>query len=246
LQSAGLVTRVAATVITLACWIGAFAPLRATEPSAGSSPHLLLVNRFIQNDRDRVHQYRAFRRLEATNEKFKKDAWLEAWTELTPRGLTYEIVDGGGSEYIRSKALEAALKNEQRLLAAGGIERADLTTANYEFGAAEPSTDGLIRVGLKARRADQVLVNGAMFLSPRSGDLLRVEGALAKAPSFWTRRVEIVREYRRVAGIRVPVRVESLVQVKIAGDSRFVMTYDYERINDQVVGAPGAVANRRR
>jgi hypothetical protein len=141
--------------------------------------------------------------------------------------------------------LEAALKNEQKLMADGNTARADLTRANYEFGMGTESDDGLVKVSLKPRRADQVLVAGAMFLHPKSGDLVRVEGALAKAPSFWTRRVDIVREYRRIAGMRVPVKVESIAEVKIAGASRFVMTYDYQRINGQIVGAPGAVANRR-
>jgi hypothetical protein len=243
LQLCGAVTKVAGSIITICCWAAAFAPLHADDPAGRPSPHLVLVNRFIQNDRDELRDYRALRRLEATNDKFNKQGWIEAWTELTPGGMKYEIVDAGGSDYIRSKVLEAALKNEQKLLARG-VDRADFTLANYEFGETDQSSDGLIRVVLKPRRSDQLLIRGVMFLNPRSGDLVRVEGALAKSPSFWTKRVEIVREYRRIGTTRVPVRVDSMADVKIAGESRFVMTYQYQRINGQVVGAPTALARR--
>jgi hypothetical protein len=59
-----------------------------------------------------------------------------------------------------------------------------------------------------------------------------------KSPSFWTRRVEIVRWFRRVAGVRLPVAVESTANVLIAGRSTFRMDYAYESVNEQHVGDP--------
>jgi hypothetical protein len=85
-----------------------------------------------------------------------------------------------------------------------------------------------------------MLVNGSIFLRPEDGDLVRIEGLLSKTPSFWTRRVEIVRHYRRIAGIRLPVRFESVASVRIAGHSTFTMTYQYERVNGTQVGTPEA------
>ena len=46
-----------------------------------------------------------------------------------------------------------------------------------------------------------LLVDGTIYLNPDNGELVRMEGRLAKSPSFWTRRVEIVRWYRRIAGV---------------------------------------------
>lgn len=219
--------------------------LEANEPAASAASHRLLVANFIERDLDRVSDYRALRRLEAANDKYRKEGWLHAWTELTPSGFRYTVTESGGSDYIRTKVLEAALKNEQKLVASGDLMRADLTRANYEFGSDFVTAGGLIKIAMKPRRDDQVLVDGAVFLSAKTGDLIRVEGALAKNPSFWTKRVDIIREYRRIGGVRVPVRVESIAQVKIAGECRFVMTYDYQRINGRTVGAPGVMANRQ-
>jgi hypothetical protein len=230
----------AATLSSLAFVVS----LGADEPPAPATSGAL--EQFLATgSHHAVQDYRALRRLEAVNDKFGKQGWIEAWTELTPGGFRYEIVAEGGSSYVRGKVLEAALKNEQRLFEKGDLARADLTVRNYEFLAANQiQDDGLVRVALKPRREDQVLIAGAMWLNAGTGDLIRIEGTLARSPSFWTRRVEIVREYDRIGGVRVPVRVESTAQVKIAGVSHFVMTYDYERINGKLVGAPASSARR--
>ena len=91
---------------------------------------------------------------------------------------------------------------------------------------------------MKSRRKDVLLVDGAIFVNPEDGDLVRIEGRLSKTPSFWTRRVEVVRHYQRINGVRVPVAIESIASVLIAGRSTFKMTYQYETINGQQVGSP--------
>ena len=75
-------------------------------------------------------------------------------------------------------------------------------------------------------------MDGSIFVNPDDGDLVRIEGRLSKTPSFWTRRVEVVRHYQRINGVRVPVAIESVAQVLIAGRSTFSMSYEYETVND--------------
>lgn len=79
-----------------------------------------------------------------------------------------------------------------------------------------------------------IAVEGHIFLGP-DGNLVRLEGQLATNPSFWTRRVDVVRRYERIAGVRVPVALESVAHVRIAGRSTFRMSYDYLTINDRRV-----------
>jgi hypothetical protein len=88
-----------------------------------------------------------------------------------------------------------------------------------------------------------LLVDGSIFVQPGDGDLARIEGRLSKTPSFWTRRVDVVRRYERIAGVRVPVSIESVAHVLIAGRSTFKMTYEYETINGQHVGNPQPAAS---
>ena len=65
--------------------------------------------------------------------------------------------------------------------------------------------------------------------------MLQIDGRLSKNPSWWTRRVDIVRRYARIQGVRVPVEMPSRADVRIVGDSSFEMTYEYTSINGRPV-----------
>ena len=198
-----------------------------------------VLQRFLDRGEEPPVEYRALRRLEAENPKFKQSAWMVAWTEFDRvNGLRYQIVDEGGSGYIRSKVLRAALEGEQKIWANHEPQKASFTNENYLFDEAAMAVEGLAALGVKPRRKDVLLVEGSIFVHPADGELTRIEGKLSKTPSFWTRRVDVVRRYERKAGVRVPMSIESVAQVLIAGRSTFRMTYEYQTINGQTVGDP--------
>ena len=190
-----------------------------------------------------VRQYRALRRMHASNEKFNQEGWLECWTELDEQGFRYQIVSERGSDYIREKVLRTLLKREQELIAQGKADQADFTTANYEFGDMETGDadgNGELYVALKPKRKDVLLVDGRMVLNQDGTELLRVEGRLAKNPSFWMNLVNVVREFARLDGVRVPISTQSVAKVKFAGISKMDVQYHYESIN----GRPVSLAAR--
>ena len=216
--------------------------LLALMSAAQSGPTPL--QRFLARGEEPPVEYRALRRLEAHNPKFNQSAWMVAWTEYDHvNGFRFTIVAEGGSGYIRAKVLRAALEGEQKIWANREPQKASLTNDNYTFDAGEPSADGLASVTVKARRKDVLLVDGSIFVQPSDGDLARIEGRLSKTPSFWTRRVDVVRRYQRMAGVRVPVSIESVAHVLVAGRSTFKMTYEYETVNGQHVGNPQPAAS---
>lgn len=181
-----------------------------------------------------LRSYVAIRRLESTNERHKKDAWLVARTELRADGsFVYRILEEGGSEMIRKRVLRAALEKEAEVHGDGRARRGGLTLDNYEFAPAQASGD-VVQVGLTPRRKEDMLVKGTMTTSA-DGDLLRVEGELVKRPSFWTKSVHLVRTYGRIDGAHVPVRLDMRAQVRLVGPSTLTMTYEYEEINGQPV-----------
>jgi len=197
------------------------------------------LQRFLARGEEPTVEYRALRHLEAHNAKFNQSAWMTAWTEYDHvNGFRFTIVAEGGSSYIRSKVLRAALEGEQKIWANHEPQNASFTNDNYMFDAGELAPDGLASVNVKPRRKDLLLVEGSIFVQPSDGDLARIEGKLSKTPSFWTRRVDVVRRYQRLAGVRVPISIESVAHVLIAGRSTFKMTYEYEVINGQHVGSP--------
>jgi hypothetical protein len=228
------VTRALRLLVVVAA-VGGVADLQARVPQVSTS----VLQRFLARGDSPPVEYRALRRLEANNPHFNQRAWLEAWTEFDrTNGLRVQVVAEGGSGYIRSKVLRAALEGEQKMWLAREPQRASFSRDNYVFQDEPVTTEGLASVGVKPRRKDVLLVEGSIFLEPGDGELMRIEGHLSKAPSIWTRRVEIIRRYQRMAGVRVPVSIESVAHVLIAGRSTFKMTYEYETINGVHIGAP--------
>jgi hypothetical protein len=208
----------------------------ALDTPAGGDP----VQRFLTHPDEKLTQYRARRHLKARNERFNKEAWLDALTELEPgKGFHYTILAEDGSGLIRNRVLHRALDAEQQALAEGEVGRSAISPANYQisFGAHDESS-GLDRLRIVPLRKEQMLVDGTISVLASDGELVRIEGRLAKTPSFWTNRVDIVRRYGRVEGVHVPLSIESTANLKIVGDSVFSMTYEYESVNGKPVTKP--------
>jgi hypothetical protein len=208
----------------------------ATAAAAATAPAADPVQRFLTHPDEPLTQYRAKRHLYAKNERFSKEAWLDAWTELDAHGFRYTIISEEGSGIIRSRVLHKALETEQEARAQGEVANSAITAANYKiaFGGHDDK-EGLDHLRIIPLRKDRMLVDGTIHVTSVDGELIRIEGRLAKSPSFWTNHVDIVRRYGRVAGVHVPLSIESTANIKIAGDSVFSMTYTYETVNGQPV-----------
>jgi hypothetical protein len=205
------------------------------RPPISQSPPVLA--RFLALDDPSPSEFRALRHLDANNDKFDMHAWMDVWTEISPSGFTYRIVAEEGSEWIRSRVFRETLEAERRLWASDAPSKASFTPANYTFED-RGETDGLASLMVKPRRKDMLLIDGAIFLRPVDGELLRMEGDLAKPPSFWTRRVRVARDFQRFAGVRLPVLLEAVANIRFAGVSTFRAVYEYETVNRERVGTP--------
>jgi hypothetical protein len=207
------------------------------EPNNTATP--VVLQRFLSLDSARTPAYRALRHLDARNDGMAKTAWMDVWTEADGEGgFEYTVVAEGGSGYIRSKVFRASLEKEREMYVSGDPSRAALTTDNYVFEDQGRATDGLSALAVTPRRKDVLLIDGSIFLNPADGDLVRLEGRLAKAPSFWVQRVQVVRSYQRIAGARMPVATEAVANIRLAGRATFRMTYEYETVDGRAVGTP--------
>ena len=183
------------------------------------------------------HQYSASRRLEASGKGHK--GWLDAQTEFTPAaGLSYQVTAEGGSGYIRSRVLRSLLEEEKRLIAKNLTATVAISSANYELTPEGLNDEGLAVVRMRPLRKDRSLIAGRLFLT-LTGDLVRVEGRLAKNPSFWVTRVEVVRSYRRINGVPMPVSLDTTAQLRFLGSSALSMTYRYVQVDERAVVEEG-------
>ena len=209
----------------------AFTAYLAAEPAPSVQGFEPVLQRFLTRTAEPLVSYRGTRRLEGRNERFDVTGWMEIATELSADGFHYRVIDEGGSEMIRRRVFRAMLENEQQVFASGDAERSAFTAVNYELSPAGTDEPGIVKLLARPKRKDVTLIDGAVFVTDTDADLVRVEGELAKNPSFWTRHVQVVKQYGRIGGLRVPVRVESTAQMRLVGTSTLTMTYDYTMIN---------------
>jgi hypothetical protein len=229
LRGASLVRLFCCALVVVPAFIApAVGAREAPDAAAVDSMH-----RFLARE-SQGHRYRALRRLEAENGA--RTAWLEAWTTFEPgESFRYEIVSEGGSAYIRSRVLRALLEGEREAIERGEQERSALATTNYRFESEGFDPTGLVRIALVPRRKDGMLVTGAMFLRPGDGELVKLEGRLAKNPSFWVKHVDIVRTYARIGGAVLPVSMETRAQLRFLGPATLRMTYRYAEIDGRSI-----------
>ena len=193
------------------------------------------IKQFLAQDHTQ-RPYKASRRLEAANGD--RTGWVEAVTEYSHgQGFTYEVTSEGGSEYIRNKVLRAVLEAERNAIMAGEAAVAALADANYIFEPDGIDADGLATIRLSPRRKERMLVAGMMFLDPDDGALVRLQGRLAKSPSFWVKGVQIVRSYKRINNVVLPVKMETNARLRLLGPATLRMTYAYSEIDGQQVAS---------
>ena len=222
--------------LAIVCGVGGPALLGASVISGSHGP----TGRPVFAPAPPLRQYVAERRLESRTERRGISGWLVARTELRDGRFTWQVIDEGGSGTIRRRVLRETLEKEAEVYRSGLARRGGLTPDNYAFSDPLPCARGW-RVLLEPRRRDDMLIAGALEMTP-AGDLVRLEGELVKRPSFWTRRVHLVREYARVGGRHVPVRLDLRADVRLVGPSTLTMTYTYLEIDGATVDAtsPGA------
>lgn len=231
------------------CVLALFVPSASTQsspqtPSATLAPGSGALDRYLSSVGDPAPSYRAKRVL--TARAGNRHATLVAMTALDASGqFTYEVISEEGSGIIRSKVLRPALEAEQKAKSRDQAGRAAVTPANYTFEPAGASGDGAERVRIKPRRNEPMMIDGSIVLQVDDGDLKKIEGTLVKRPSFWTRRVEIERQYARIAGARVPVSMSSVADVLFVGRSTFDMRYEYESINGVPLGATASARSSK-
>ena len=192
-----------------------------------------LVDRFLIPDTEPLTSYRAIRHLHASTRSGKFSADMDVVTSLDPEhGFSFEILSQSGSALVRRRVLLEALQTEQRMVSGQASRETALTPANYEFlNVADADRPAL---SVRARRKSPMLVNGTLFLDDDAA-LTRLEGELAEKPSFWTRRVHVIRRYDHIAGVHVPVEMASVADIRIVGASNFQMSYRYLQVNGQQV-----------
>jgi len=198
-----------------------------------------VLEKFLNRPDEPVRSFRARRHLEITSGALGKKAWMDVLAEMDPDlGFRYTVTASGGSEMLQNRILRRVLGSEQEVYAAKANPKGALTAANYVLEPCGRCEGGLVCLAATARRKEVGLINGRFLVTADTADLVEVTGTMAKAPTFWIPRVDLMKRYARIQGHRVNVRVESVSHVRLLGASRFTMTAEYEMIDGDLIARP--------
>src|SRR5213594_4015724 len=191
---------------------------------------------------DRISSQRKF---SATNLRFKADATLEVMTTFRrPNTLESQVLRAEGSKIIRERVFNKILEAESETNSKLTKQRIDIGPANYSFSyLAREDCDGrdCYRLGITPKRREKYLIEGEIWIDAEDWGIVRVQGSPAKRPSFWARQTQIDRRYKRIDGMWLNDRLESISDVLIAGRSFLTIQYSYESI--QTDPKYGSLAN---
>ena len=186
--------------------------------------------------------YEGTRRLEA--ETRDRSGWIEVATRYSPQlGFSYRVTAEGGHRSVRRRALLKVLETEA---AASRNNRHEApSVVDYDMGAPTlGDEDNVLRVSLTPRRRAPTLLSGWFVLEPDGVPRL-LEGTLSRSPSFWVKSVQARWTFGRVGENVLPVRVDSIADVRFVGPSRFTMTYAYNTAGTGLEDGSSAAGTER-
>ena len=161
----------------------------------------------------------------------------------SPESKTFVTKSENGSAIVRHLALKPLIASE--INAARGKDRHDgaLTPANYTLeliGEGEVRNHPCYVLRAAPKRADKYLFEGRVWIDKQDFAVARIEGHPAANLSFWIKRADFVRDYEKVAGFWLPLKDETVVQVRMYGKKILTIDHaDYSVRAEPVVAESG-------
>ncbi len=151
---------------------------------------------------------------------------------LSPGEKEFAIQSATGSNVIIEKVFHKLLEAEKEALGEENQRNSALTQENYRFKLVgyESGPFGAVYVlNVEPRKNEKYLYRGRIWVDADDFAVVRLEAEPAKNPSFWTKKAEIVQEYKKVNDFWLPARNHSMTAVRLGGHAELTIEYkDYE------------------
>jgi hypothetical protein len=142
---------------------------------------------------------------------------------------TFTSTSGKGSEFVRQHVFQRLMKYEETRIQVNKDPDSLITSENYSFEVVGTDRIGssdcsVVRAIPKRKETD--LFEGRIWIDTQDFAIVKIVGHLAKNPSFWIKRVDFVRNYRKIDGFWLLSREEAISAVRIYGKE--ILTVDYQ------------------
>lgn len=167
-----------------------------------------------QNAYQLVREYRL-----SGSKNSNADSQIIAQVDFVPPGeRSYTIQKASGSsrgEQVVRRILDQETQADDRQLRATAVTR-----ENYDFAyLGEAAVDGraCYRLALQPKRKERNLVHGEALVDQRTFQVRRIEGDVAKTPSWWLKNVHVKMAFSEVQGAWLETNLEAVADVRIFG-----------------------------
>jgi hypothetical protein len=138
-----------------------------------------------------------------------------------PDRETYVIQERSGSG--RGEQVVRRILDHESAFAAGGPKSwsaALLTRDNYSFtNLGESTLDGrsFYLLGLMPKRKEKELIAGRAWVDKQTFLIRRIEGQMAKSPSWWLKKVDVQLDFSEVSGLWLQTEARATADVRFVG-----------------------------
>ena len=206
-----------------------------TTPEHLTDANQIMAN-VLQQDTQRESQSRGYagqRHYIFDNDRMHKHAELIAAVTCDRSGAkSFDVLDENGWKSANKHVLRKMLQSETETSQPIVRSQTRLTSDNYTFSfvQTEMIDDRLAYViDVKPKRQDKYLIEGRVWIDAEDFALVRAEGKPAKNPSFWTRNIHFVHQYKKSGAYWFPASTLSVTEARLFGSTKVNIDYfNYE------------------
>lgn len=150
----------------------------------------------------------------------------------SPGTKDFSIRSENGSRLIIDRIFKRMLQTEKEAVTEENQSRVALNQDNYRFALAGfesmPTGPSYI-LSVEPRTDNKLLYRGRIWVDAEDFAVVRIEGAPAKNPSFWTKATKIEQVYGKVGSFWLPLSNRSSSEIRLGGHASFTIDYqDYQ------------------
>jgi len=176
----------------------------------------------------------------------KTDSQVKATVSFVPPDKQTFTVNSATGNDRGIAAVKKILESESELRDSG--ESAAFTRDNYDFsllGTGEESSRACYILGLTPKHKENHLMKGRIWVDAQSYLPVKVDGDLAKSPSWWVKQVHVTTEFANVKGMWLPTTTQAVAELRIFG--KHTLTSEARNFNtSEQVASVGLAPNVKR
>jgi outer membrane lipoprotein-sorting protein len=168
----------------------------------------------------------------------KTDSDVKATVSFVPPDKQDFKIDSATGNERGIAAVKRILESETQLRDQG--TSAGFTRENYDFTSLSEATDdgrACYVLGLNPKHKEKHLVKGQLWVDAQTFLPRKVDGELARSPSWWVKDVHVTTDFHSVSGMWLPTTTQAVADVRIFGRHTLMSQATNFNTGEQVASA---------